>query len=68
MLAVAGLEALKRMAGAGVAVVPCRAVEREAATGCVRALARDAPSNRLLWHKAMPPAPSVALFRDVISG
>ena len=45
MLEVAGLEALKRMAEAGVAVavVPCLAVEREAATGCLRVLELDAP-------------------------
>ena len=47
---VAGLEALKRMAAAGVAVVPCIAVERESAAGCLHALELAAPGN-LLGHK-----------------
>ena len=72
MLEVASLEALKRMAeaGVGVAVVPRIAVEREAAEGRLRALELDVPGNRLayrlLWHKDKPPAPGVALFRDVM--
>jgi hypothetical protein len=47
MLEVAGVEALKRMAEAGVAAVPCIAVEREAAAGCLRAQELDAPGNLL---------------------
>jgi hypothetical protein len=58
MLEVAGVEALKRMAEAGVAVVPwcrgavvpCLAVEREAVAGCLRALERDATGNRLAYR------------------
>jgi hypothetical protein len=46
MVEVAGLGALKRMVAAGVAAVPCIAVEREAA-GCLRAQELDAPGNLL---------------------
>ena len=72
MLEVASLEALKRMAeaGVGVAVVPRIAVEREAAEGRLCALELDAPGNRLAYrllrHKDKPPAPGVALFREVM--
>jgi DNA-binding transcriptional LysR family regulator len=72
MLEVASLEALKRMAeaGVGVAVVPRIAVEREAAEGRLHALELDAPDNRLAYrllrHKDKPPAPGVALFREVM--
>ena len=58
---VAGLEALKRMAAAGVAVVPwCRALPWSATLPreALCALERDAPGNRLLWHKATPPRPA----------
>jgi DNA-binding transcriptional LysR family regulator len=67
MVEVVGLDALKRMVAAGVAAVPCIAVEREAATGCLRAQELDARGN-LLGHKDKPSAPGMALFRDVISG
>jgi DNA-binding transcriptional LysR family regulator len=73
-LEVASLEALKRMAeaGVGVAVVPRIAVEREAAQGRLHALELDAPGNRLAYrllrHRDKPPPPGVALFRAVLSG
>ena len=72
MLEVASLEALKRMAeaGVGVAVTPRIAVEREAAEGRLHILDLDAPGNtlayRLLRHKDKPEAPGVALFRQVM--
>jgi len=68
-LEVASLEAIKRMAeaGVGVAVVPGIAVHREAAEGRLRVLALDTPANRLdyclLRHKGKTPVPGVALFR-----
>jgi len=71
-LEVASLEAIKRMAeaGAGVAVVPGIAVEREAAEGRLRVLALDAPANslayRLMWHKDKAPVPGVAMLRATI--
>ena len=71
-LEVASLEALKRMAeaGAGVAVVPGIAVEREAGEGRLRVLALDAPNNslayRLMWHKDKTPVPGVALLRTIV--
>ena len=71
-LEVASLEALKRMAeaGVGVAIVPRIAVEREAAERRLRLIELDAPGNRLsyrLWrHKDKAPAPGVALFRAVM--
>ena len=74
LIELASVEALKRMAeaGVGVAVVPRIAVEREAAEGRLRALELDAAGNRLayrlLWHRDKLPAPGVALFREVISG
>jgi DNA-binding transcriptional LysR family regulator len=67
MVEVAALAALKRMAAAGVAAVPCIAVEREAAAGCLRALELDARGNPL-GHKDKPSASGVALIREVISG
>lgn len=72
MLEVASLEALKRMAeaGVGVAIVPRIAVEREASEGRLRALELDAPGNalayRLLRHKDKPEAPGVAMLRHVL--
>lgn len=71
-LEVASLEALKRMAeaGVGVAVAPRIAVAREASEGRLHVLDFDAPGNklayRLLRHKDKPEAPGVALLRNVI--
>lgn len=72
MLEIASLEALKRMAeaGVGVAVAPHIAVEREAAEGRLRLLELDAPGNRLayrLWrHKDKAPVPGMAIFRELM--
>ena len=72
ILEVASVEALKRMAeaGVGVAVVPCIAVSREAAEGRLRVLELDVPNNRLayrlLWHKDKAPLPGLARFREVM--
>jgi len=72
-LEVASLEAIKRMAeaGVGVAVVPGIAVHREAAEGRLRVLALDTPANRLdyclLRHKDKTPVPGVALFRAAMT-
>lgn len=71
-LEIASLEALKRMAeaGVGVAVVPCIAVSREAAEGSLHVIELDVPSNRLayrlLWHKDKAPVPGLALFQEVM--
>lgn len=72
MLEVASVEALKRMAeaGVGVAIVPGIAVEREAREGRLRVLALDAPDSelwyRLVWHKDKLPVPGVARLRAVM--
>jgi DNA-binding transcriptional LysR family regulator len=72
MLEVASVEALKRMAeaGVGVAIVPCITVSREAAEGRVHVVELDVPSNRLayrlMWHKDKAPVPGLALFREVM--
>lgn len=69
---VASLEALKRLAeaGIGVAVAPYLAVEREAADGRLWVLDLDAEGTRLVYcllrHKNKLPAPGVALFRAAI--
>jgi len=71
-LEVASLEAIKRMAeaGAGVAVVPGIAVDRESAEGRLRVLALDAPANslayRLVWRTDKTPVLGTALLRAVI--
>lgn len=72
-LEVASLEALKRMAeaGVGVAVVPHIAVEREQAEGRLRVLELQTPANRLAYrllrHKDKLPAAGIALFREVLA-
>jgi hypothetical protein len=67
MLEVADLGALKRLAAANVAAVPCIAVEREAPRdACVRWSAMS-PVTR--WGaRTSRRRPGVALFRDVMSG
>jgi len=74
-LEVASLEALKRMAeaGVGVAVVPLLAVEREAREGrlLVLDLAVDSAANTLDYclvrHKDKLPVPGVDLFRAALT-
>ncbi len=74
-LEVASLEALKRMAeaGVGVAVLPLLAVEREAREGRLRVLdlAVDSAANTLDYclvrHKAKIPVPGVDVFRAALT-
>jgi DNA-binding transcriptional LysR family regulator len=72
-LEVASLEALKRMAeaGVGVAVVPHIAVEREEAERRLHVLELETPANRLAYrllrHRDKLPAPGIALFREVVA-
>jgi DNA-binding transcriptional LysR family regulator len=71
-LEVASLEALKRMAeaGIGVAVVPSIAVQREAGEGRLHILNLAVPGNRisyrLLWHRDRTLPPGAALFRAIM--
>jgi DNA-binding transcriptional LysR family regulator len=73
MLEIASLEALKRMAeaGVGVAVVPSIAVQREAAEGRLHILHLDVPGNRisyrLLWHRDRTLPPGADLFRAIMA-
>jgi len=74
-LEVASLEALKRMAeaGVGVAVVPLLAVEREAREGRLRVLDLDLESNAntldycLMRHRDKLPVPGVDVFRAALT-
>lgn len=72
-LEVASLEALKRMAeaGVGVAVVPSIAVQREAAEGRLYILSLAVPGNRisyrLLWHRDRTLPPGADMFRRVMA-
>jgi DNA-binding transcriptional LysR family regulator len=72
-LEVASLEALKRMAeaGIGVAVVPSIAVQREAVEGRLHLLSLAVPGNRisyrLLWHRDRTLPPGAALFRGIMA-
>ena len=71
-LEVASLEALKRMAeaGVGVAVVPSLAVDREAAEGRLRTIRLETDGNylsyRLMRLKDRSPTAAVDLFRTVM--